>query len=41
MNAGKNYEIKDLSLWEQGKMNVEFAESHMGALMKIKQRFEK
>ena len=41
MDTGKNYEIKDLNLWEQGKMNVEFAESHMGALMQIRKRFEK
>ena len=41
MDEGKNYEIKDLRLAEQGKMNIEFAESHMNALMHIKKRFEK
>jgi len=41
MDKGENYEVKDLKLAEQGKMNLEIAESHMGALMKIKSRFEK
>ena len=41
MDITKNYEIKDVKLAEQGKMNIEFAESHMGALLKIKKRFEK
>jgi len=41
MDIGENYEVKDLKLAEQGKMNLEIAESHMGALMKIKKRFEK
>jgi len=40
MNTDENYEVKDLKLAEQGKMNLEIAESHMGALMKIKKRFE-
>lgn len=35
------YEIKDINLAEQGQRNIEFAESQMGALMKIKERFEK
>jgi adenosylhomocysteinase len=41
MDTGENYEVKDLKLAEQGIMNLEIAESHMGALMKIKKRFEK
>ena len=41
MDKGENYEVKDLKLAEQGKMNLEIAESHMGALMEIKKRFEK
>jgi len=39
MNTGKNYEVKDLSLAEQGRKNIEIAESHMSALMHIKKRF--
>ncbi|MBU0627986.1 MAG: adenosylhomocysteinase [Nanoarchaeota archaeon] len=41
MDKSENYEVKDLKLAEQGKMNLEIAESHMGALMQIKKRFEK
>lgn len=41
MDKGDNYEVKDIKLAEQGRMNIEFAESHMGALMKIKERFSK
>lgn len=41
MDSGKNYEVKDLKLAEQGKLNIEFAESHMGALLKIRDRFRK
>ena len=41
MDTGKNYEVRDLSLAKQGKMNIEIAEAHMGALLKIKKRFEK
>ncbi len=41
MDKGENYEVKDIKLAEQGRMNIEIAESHMGALMKIKARFEK
>jgi adenosylhomocysteinase len=40
MDTGENYEVKDIKLAEQGKMNIEIAESNMGALMKIKKRFE-
>jgi adenosylhomocysteinase len=41
MDKGKNYEVKDIRLAEQGRMNIEFAELHMGALIKIKKRFLK
>ena len=41
MDKGENYEVKDLSLEEQGRKNIEIAESHMSALMHIKKRFVK
>ncbi|MBS3123764.1 adenosylhomocysteinase [Candidatus Woesearchaeota archaeon] len=41
MNTTENYAVKDLSLAQQGKLNIEWAESQMGALMKVKKRFEK
>ena len=41
MNKAQNYHVKDISLAEQGKKNIAWAEQQMGALMKIKQRFEK
>ncbi|MBW2996384.1 adenosylhomocysteinase [Candidatus Woesearchaeota archaeon] len=41
MDTGKTYEVKDMKLAKQGKMNIEIAESHMNALMQIKKRFEK
>ncbi len=41
MDKGDNYEVKDISLAEQGRMNLEIAESHMDALLNIKARFEK
>ena len=41
MDAGENYEVKDIKLAEQGRKNLEWAESQMGALMKVKERFEK
>jgi len=40
MDKGENYEVKDIKLAKQGKMNIEIAESNMSALMKIKKRFE-
>ena len=40
MDTGENYEVKDIKLAEQGKMNIEIAEANMGALMHIKKRFE-
>ncbi len=39
MNTTENYAVKDLSLAEQGWKNIEWAESQMGALMKVKERF--
>lgn len=41
MDKGPNFEVKDIALAGQGKLNVEIAESRMGALMKVKQRFAK
>lgn len=41
MDKGTHYEVKDLKLAEQGRMNIELAESHMAALMVIKKRFAK
>ncbi len=41
MDKGKNYEVKDIKLAEQGRMNIELAEQRMGALMRIKERFGK
>ncbi|MEK6892189.1 MAG: adenosylhomocysteinase [Nanoarchaeota archaeon] len=41
MDKGSNYEVKDMKLAEQGKLNIEIAESRMQALMKVKQRFQK
>ena len=41
MDKGENYEVKDMNLAEQGKNNIEWAESQMQALLKVKQRFEK
>lgn len=36
-----SYEIKDIAFAEQGKKNIEWAQSQMGALLKVKDRFEK
>ncbi len=41
MDESGNYAVKDLSLAGQGLLNIEYAESQMGALMKVKARFEK
>src|SRR3989339_2278521 len=41
MDKGANYEVKDMKLAEQGKLNIEIAESRMQALIKVKQRFQK
>ena len=41
MDETENYAVKDLKLAEQGFRNIEWAESQMGALLKVKERFEK
>ncbi len=41
MDTGTTYEVKDMSLADQGKKNLELAELNMGALLEIKKRFEK
>ncbi len=41
METGTTYEVKDMSLAQQGEYNIELAEANMSALMSIKQRFEK
>ncbi|MFH1978220.1 MAG: adenosylhomocysteinase [Candidatus Aenigmatarchaeota archaeon] len=41
MDVGENYEVKDIKLAEQGRKNLEWAESQMGSLLKIKERLEK
>ncbi len=35
-----DYEVKDLTLAEQGRKNIEWAESQMGALLEVRKRFE-
>jgi len=41
MDTGDNYEVKDINLAEQGLKKIQMAESSMGALLKIRDRFEK
>ena len=41
MDKGKNYEVKDINLAEQGKKNIEWAEMQMGALLEVRKRYEK
>jgi len=41
MDEGENYEVKDLKLADQGRNNIEWAELQMGALLKVKEKFEK
>ncbi len=41
MDTTEKYEVKDLSLAEQGVKNLELAEGHMGALLKVRERFAK
>ncbi len=36
-----DYEVKDISLADQGAMNIEYAESQMGALLEVRKRFAK
>jgi adenosylhomocysteinase len=40
MDKTELYTVKDINLAEQGKKNIEWAEAQMGALMKVKARFE-
>ena len=35
------YEVKDITLADQGNRNIELAESQMGALLKVRERFER
>ena len=39
MDKGNNYEVKDIKLAEQGRVNIEIAESRMQALMQVRLRF--
>ncbi len=41
MDRGEFFEVKDISLAEQGRRNLELAELHMGALMEIRERFKR
>lgn len=41
MDETTSYAVKDLSLAEQGLRNIEFAEREMGALLKVRERFQK
>ncbi|MBI2653452.1 adenosylhomocysteinase [Candidatus Woesearchaeota archaeon] len=41
MDKSANYEVKDVRLAEQGKLNIEWAEMQMGALLKVRERFAK
>ncbi len=41
MDSGKNYEVKDLKLAEQGRMNISLAERRMGIMQMLKSRFAK
>jgi adenosylhomocysteinase len=41
MDTGKNYEVRDIKLSEQGALNIEYAESKMGSLLEIRKRFIK
>ncbi|MGI6589858.1 MAG: adenosylhomocysteinase [Candidatus Iainarchaeum sp.] len=36
-----DYEVKDIGLAKQGLMNIEYAESQMGALLEVRKRFAK
>jgi adenosylhomocysteinase len=41
MDKGENYEVADLSLAEQGRKNIEWAEAHMPIMGRIAKRYEK
>ena len=36
----ESYRVKDISLAPQGKLQIELAERRMGALLKVRERFE-
>lgn len=40
MDRDESYEVKDLSLAEEGRRNMELAELNMGALLEIRKRFD-
>ena len=39
MDTGEGYEVKDMGLAPQGKLNLEWAEREMGALQNVRARF--
>lgn len=39
MDTAKTYEVKDLRAAEHGRKNIQWAEVHMGALLKVRERF--
>lgn len=41
MDTGKDYEVKDMSLAEQGALNIEWAEKHMPIMKTLAARFAK
>ena len=41
MDQNKDYYVKDISLAEKGKLNIELAEQRMPALLKIRDRFKR
>jgi len=41
MDKGENYEVKDMSLAEQGKKNIEWARAHMPIMDTLSERFKK
>ncbi|PIU30400.1 adenosylhomocysteinase [Candidatus Woesearchaeota archaeon CG07_land_8_20_14_0_80_44_23] len=40
-NTKLEYKVKDISLAEQGRKNIAWAETHMKALLEVRKRFEK
>lgn len=41
MDNGKHYEVRDMGLAQQGTLQIEFAEHHMGSLLKVREKFQK
>lgn len=39
MDKGEDYEVRDIALAEQGRLNLEFAEGSMSALLAVRKRF--